>query len=91
MTWEDHASLAPYNTFGIYARAERLVHLETEACVADYRVHPHGYPHQTVLLSGGSNMLLCADVPGTTARIAWKGREVIGETEDHVLLQVAAG
>ena len=91
MTWEDHASLAPYNTFGIDARAERLVHLETEACVADYRVHPHGYPHQTVLLSGGSNMLLCADVPGTTARIAWTGREVIGETEDHVLLQVAAG
>ena len=91
MTWEDHASLAPYNTFGIDAKAERLVHLESEACVAEYRLHPQGYAHQSLLLSGGSNMLLCADVPGTTARIAWTGMEVVRESDDHVWLNVAAG
>lgn len=91
MIWEEHASLAPYNTFGIDAKAERLVHLETEACVADYRIHPQGYTQQTLLISGGSNMLLCADVPGTTARISWTGRQIIRETEDHVYVEVAAG
>ncbi|HAB35541.1 MAG TPA: UDP-N-acetylenolpyruvoylglucosamine reductase [Cryomorphaceae bacterium] len=91
MIWEEHASLAPYNTFGIDAKAERLVHLETEACVADYRIHPKGYAQQTLLISGGSNMLLCADVPGTTARIAWTGQHIVRETDDHVFVQVAAG
>ena len=91
MIWEEHASLAPYNTFGIDAKAERLVHLETEASLAEYRLHPQGYVKQSLLLSGGSNMLLCADVPGTTARIAWTGIEVVRETEDHVWIEVAAG
>ena len=91
MTWEENASLAPYNTFGIDAKAECLVHLESEACLAEYRLHPRGYSQQSLLLSGGSNMLLCADVPGTTARIAWNGLEVVRETKDHVWLEVAAG
>ncbi|NDD50200.1 MAG: UDP-N-acetylmuramate dehydrogenase, partial [Flavobacteriia bacterium] len=91
MIWEEHASLAPYNTFGIDAKAERLVHLETEASLAEYRLHPQGYVKQSLLLSGGSNMLLCADVPGTTARIAWTGLEVVRETDDHIWLEVAAG
>lgn len=91
MIWESNASLAPYNTFGIDAKAERLVHLESEADVAAYALHPDGLAKQTLLLSGGSNMLLCADVPGTTARIAWTGRTVVRETEDHVWLEVAAG
>ncbi|MDG1253055.1 MAG: UDP-N-acetylmuramate dehydrogenase [Schleiferiaceae bacterium] len=91
MIWESNVSLAPYNTFGIDAKAERLVHLETEADVAHYAQHPEGLRQQRLLLGGGSNMLLCADVPGTTARIAWKGRKVIRETEDHVWLEVAAG
>jgi UDP-N-acetylmuramate dehydrogenase len=91
MIWEEHASLAPYNTFGIDAKAERLVHLESEACLADYRLHPHGYAQQSLLLSGGSNMLLCANVPGTTARIAWTGTEILRETDDHIWLEVAAG
>jgi len=91
MIWEEHASLAPYNTFGIDAKAERLVHLETEASLAEYRLHPQGYVKQSLLLSGGSNMLLCADVPGTTARIAWTGLDVVRETDDHIWLEVAAG
>ena len=53
MIWEEHASLAPYNTFGIDAKAERLVHLETEASLAEYRLHPQGYVKQSLLLSGG--------------------------------------
>ncbi len=91
MIWEEDASLAPYNTFGIDAKAERLVHLEMEACVTDYRVHPHGFAQQSLLLSGGSNMLLCADVPGTTARIAWKGHQVVRETTNHVFWEVSSG
>jgi len=91
MIWEEYASLAPYNTFGIDAKAERLVHLETEASLAEYRLHPQGYAQQSLLLSGGSNMLLCADVPGTTARIAWTGLDVVRETDDHIWLEVAAG
>ena len=91
MIWEEHASLAPYNTFGIDAKAERLVHLTHESSVQAYYQHPNGYAKQTLLLSGGSNLLLCNDVPGTTARIAWKGMAITEETDDHVWLKVSAG
>jgi len=43
------------------------------------------------ILGGGSNVVLSAEFDGITAIIAFKGRRIIEETADHVLVEAAAG
>ncbi|WP_209330517.1 UDP-N-acetylmuramate dehydrogenase [Lunatimonas salinarum] len=43
------------------------------------------------VLGGGSNVLLTSDLEGMVIKIGIKGREVVEETEDHVLVRVGAG
>lgn len=43
------------------------------------------------VLGGGSNVVLSSDFDGITAIMATRGRRVISEDEDHVMLEAAAG
>ncbi|MBF0680802.1 MAG: UDP-N-acetylmuramate dehydrogenase [Devosia sp.] len=43
------------------------------------------------ILGGGSNVVLSAEFDGITAIIAFKGRRILEETENHVLVKAAAG
>ena len=44
-----------------------------------------------MFFSGGSNLLLCSEIKGTVAKIEWNGIKIINETEQDVLVEVAAG
>ena len=74
MRIERHASLKPYNTFGLDVTAERLYHLESEMDLVEYLDDPKGYAAHALLLGGGSNMLLSGDLKGSVARVAWTER-----------------
>lgn len=91
MRLERNASLKPYNTFGLDVTAERLYHLESEMDVVEYLDDPQGYAKHTLLLGGGSNMLLTGDLKGSVARVAWTGRRVVDEGDGYVEVEAAAG
>lgn len=91
MRIEHNASLKPYNTFGLDVTAERLYHLESEMDVVEYLDDPKGYGSHTLLLGGGSNMLLAGNLKGSVARVAWTGRRVVEEGDGYVLVEAAAG
>jgi UDP-N-acetylmuramate dehydrogenase len=88
---EHNASLKPYNTFGLDVTAERLYHLESEMDVVEYLDDPKGYGSHTLLLGGGSNMLLAGNLKGSVARVAWTGRRVVEEGDGYVVVEAAAG
>jgi len=88
---ERNASLKPYNTFGLEVTAERLYHLESEMDVVEYLDDPEGYDSHTLLLGGGSNMLLAGNLKGSVARVAWTGRRVVDQGDGYVVVEAAAG
>lgn len=82
-------SLREYNTFGIDVKARHFVAVET---IDELReVLRKNYASEVFLLGGGSNMLLTRDIEKTVVHLNLKGKKVVKETEDEVLVQAMAG
>jgi UDP-N-acetylmuramate dehydrogenase len=86
---ELNKDLKPFNTFGLSSVSERLIHLSQPAELDEYFNEYRELP--TLVLGGGSNMLLTRDLPGTTLRIEFPGIELIHEDSDHYYVKVGAG
>lgn len=83
-------SLKPYNTFGIEAKASRLIVLENEEELQSLS----GLLNSTepnLILGGGSNILLSQNFEGNVIAPWFKGIELVAETSDSVSIRVAAG
>ncbi|MEQ9187897.1 MAG: UDP-N-acetylmuramate dehydrogenase [Cryomorphaceae bacterium] len=89
MRIEHNINLKPFNTFGFSSIAERLVHASTSEDVEEY--FTTNQPSPTLVLGGGSNMLLTRDLPGTTLKVEVPGIQLLREDEDHVYVNVGAG
>ena len=89
MDVETNVDLLQYNTFGISVRTEKLVHLRTESNIEEYFNSTYNKP--SLILGGGSNLLLTKDIEGIVLRVEVAGIKVIKETDDHVFVQVGAG
>jgi UDP-N-acetylmuramate dehydrogenase len=89
MIIQNDFNLLPYNTFGLSSVAERLVQIETKSELQSY--FESNEPLPSLVLGGGSNLLLTRDIPGTVLKVEIPGIEVISETDDHVFVRVGAG
>lgn len=85
------ASLKPYNSFAVEARASQLLVLENEGDLEflgdDFRFDPAG----DLVLGSGSNVLFAGDVDGTVILNRISGREIIADSGDGVLIEAHGG
>ena len=82
-------SLKPYNTFGVDVMAKRLISVTSEE---DLRTALQSeYAEELFILGGGSNILLTQDLDKTVLHINLKGKRVIEQTKDEVLVEASAG
>lgn len=81
--------LASYNTFGVPARAERFGRFASVDSLREL-LRAAGTP-PSLLLGGGSNLLLLDRLPGVVLRNEIHGFHPVEETEEAVLLRVGAG
>ncbi|MFT3802992.1 MAG: UDP-N-acetylmuramate dehydrogenase [Burkholderiaceae bacterium] len=86
----DDAPLRALNTFGIDARARRLVTL-TDVRTLPAALEACGPDGPALVLGGGSNLLLTRDVDAAVLRIASRGRAVVEQAGDDVIVEAAAG
>jgi len=88
---ERNVSLQALNSFGIAARAARLVRVrgaeDVRAVLADARL---AVMHKFVL-GGGSNIVLTGDVKGVVLKIEVPGRCLAHETARHWIVEAGAG
>lgn len=85
-----NASLAERSTFGVPARAARLVELHDAAALPEVLARPE-CRGELLVLGGGSNILFTRDFNGTVLQLANRGIEVLDETLGLARVRVAAG
>lgn len=89
MNIERNFSLKNYNTFGLDIKTKQFVSVQTEEELT--QTLRQIYASELLVLGGGSNMLLTQDLDKTVLHVNLKGKEVLQESEDSVLIKIAAG
>ena len=89
MKIETNFSLKKYNTFGIEAKANQFIEIQSEdELVEVLKNHPN---EPKFILGGGSNMLLTQDIDALVIHINIKGKNIIKENENYVWVEGKAG
>jgi UDP-N-acetylmuramate dehydrogenase len=88
---QQNIDLSPFNTFGIQASAKAFTTVRAVSEVQALIQTPAFTEQKVLLLGGGSNLLLTQDFPGLVVKIEIMGKEIVRETDDHVVLKVGAG
>jgi len=84
-------SLAPYNTFGVAARARFLAHVASVEQLAQWLdcARARALPH--LILGGGSNLLFTGDYEGLVLKIEFGGLRELEPDSQHWRIEVGAG
>ncbi len=91
MNIQEQVDLLPYNTFKIRAKAKYFTSIHS---VEDFQelITTNQYKQEkTLILGGGSNVLLTGDYNGLVIKVDIRGIEVIAENEDTIILKSGAG
>ncbi|MBT8206337.1 MAG: UDP-N-acetylmuramate dehydrogenase [Eudoraea sp.] len=89
MIIQENVSLKPYNTFGIEVRARYFKEINNLAELKS-ALELKGYP-EIFVLSGGSNLLLTADLDRLVLYLNLKGKEIVQEDDSEIVLRIMAG
>ena len=88
---QHQTSLQALNTFGIDVHAAHLAHVRNESDLQDFFSHASLAELPRLVLGGGSNVLFTQDFPGVVLLIGLQGRKIVRESDDDLVLEVAAG
>ena len=89
MQIQHNISLKPYNTFGIEVTAKQFVSVTS---VTDLiAVYSTKSELPKFILGGGSNMLLTKDMEALVLHINLKGKHILSQSDDTVLVKADAG
>ncbi len=91
MILERDVPLQTYNSFGIQAKAHRLVRIRNEADWLAVLAEPALAPFPRLVLGGGSNIVLTGDVSALVLKVEIAGRRLAEETPKHWIVEAGAG
>jgi UDP-N-acetylmuramate dehydrogenase len=92
MQIQSNISLKLYNTFGINATAKYFTTFKSVTDVEElFAFYSKNKLANTLILGGGSNILLTQDFNGLVAKNDMRGIEVVKEDAQHVYVKAAAG
>jgi UDP-N-acetylmuramate dehydrogenase len=92
MQIRENISLRPYNTFGIDANAKYFASFQNlDELKAVLETATARDQRTTLVLGGGSNILLTRDVEGIVLKNEISGIDVIGEDDEHLYVKAGAG
>jgi UDP-N-acetylmuramate dehydrogenase len=92
MQIQENISLKPYNTFGIDAKAKYFTAFTSTSDVEElFAFYSKNKLTNTLVLGGGSNILLTQDFNGLVAKNDIQGIEVVKEDLEYVYVKAAAG
>ncbi|MBI5550431.1 MAG: UDP-N-acetylmuramate dehydrogenase [Desulfobacterales bacterium] len=91
MRIETGVNLKAYNTFGLPAAADTLVHIYNDGDIDDLLAHPVYGAAPKLVLGGGSNLVLSGAPQGVVLRVAIMGRRLLREEPGAWIVEAGAG
>lgn len=88
---QENVSLQPYNTFGVEAEARYFTEIHTPEELKAAINFSSSRALKTLLLGGGSNILLTGDFDGLAIRLNLKGISEQPDGANHILVTAQAG
>ncbi|WP_415842730.1 UDP-N-acetylmuramate dehydrogenase, partial [Pseudomonas reidholzensis] len=89
--WQERVSLKPFNTFGIDVSARFFTQAHTDDEVRAALASAAQRELAVLVIGGGSNLLLTQDIDALVLHMASRGRRVLGEQGDRVVIEAEAG
>jgi len=83
-------SLKHYNTFNIDVKSDKFISINSEDQLIDF-LSQHKGEENIFFLGGGSNVLFSKDYNGTIIHISIKGKKIIEELDDSIIIEVNSG
>ncbi|ANH83958.1 UDP-N-acetylenolpyruvoylglucosamine reductase [Niabella ginsenosidivorans] len=87
----DTVSLKPYNTFGIEQYARHFTKAASVEELKEALLWAKKKEQPTLIIGGGSNILLTGDYNGLVIKNELQGYQVVSDDDDFVTIKVAAG
>lgn len=84
-------SLKPFNSFGVDVRAQLFAEAHSDADVREALAYAAAHDMPLLVIGGGSNLLLTADIPALVLRMATRGIRVVNDDGNHVVIEAEAG
>ena len=89
-TISSNFSLKNYNTFNIDVKSDKFISISTEDQLIDF-LSKNKDEDNIFFLGGGSNVLFSKDYKGTIVHISIKGKKIIEESNDNIIIEVNSG
>ncbi|MDN7141167.1 UDP-N-acetylmuramate dehydrogenase [Pseudomonas sp. JQ170] len=89
--WQEQVSLKPYNTFGIDVKARYFTQAHSDEDVRQALAQAAAQGLPVLVIGGGSNLLLTADVQALVLRMASAGLRILSDDGQQVIVEAEAG
>ncbi|CAI8732678.1 UDP-N-acetylmuramate dehydrogenase [Pseudomonas zeae] len=88
---QPQVSLKPFNSFGVDVRAQLFAEAHSDADVREALAYATAHDMPLLVIGGGSNLLLTADIAALVLRMATRGIRVISDDGNRVVIEAEAG
>lgn len=88
---QSQVSLKPFNSFGVDVRAQLFAQAESDADVREALTYAREHEMPLLVIGGGSNLLLTADIGALVLRMATRGIRQLSDDGQHVVIEAEAG
>ncbi|QYX47799.1 UDP-N-acetylmuramate dehydrogenase [Pseudomonas tussilaginis] len=89
--WQQQVSLKPYNTFGIDVKARYYTEVHNDDDVRQALAEASEQGVAVLVVGGGSNLLLTADIQALVLRMVSRGLRILADDGEHVVVEAEAG
>lgn len=91
MNLQENYSLKNYNTFGVDVKAKYFAQVDSVEELKSILSDEKFSAEKILILGDGANVLFTKDYDGLVIKLKLKGVKIVRETEEDVILEVAAG
>ncbi|SDP38153.1 UDP-N-acetylmuramate dehydrogenase [Pseudomonas arsenicoxydans] len=88
---QPQVSLKPFNSFGVDVKARLFAEVHSDADVREALTYATAHDVPLLVIGGGSNLLLTADIPALVLRMATRGIRILSDDGNKVVIEAEAG
>ena len=91
LQFQPQVSLKPFNSFGVDVKARLFAEAHSDQDVREALAYAASHALPLLVIGGGSNLLLTADIDALVLRMATRGIQIVTDDGERVVIEAQAG